>query len=58
MDDHADKSAHDHQRFNLDHGAVALPLANVSAQSPVHARDELLPEHLRELMFFQRGMQK
>ena len=58
MDDHADERAHDDQGLDFNDCAIALPFANVGAQDPVYARDELFPEHLRQLMFFQRGMQK
>jgi len=58
MNDHADKSAHDDERIDIDHGALALAFANVLAQNAIHALHEFFPEHRRQLVLFEGRVQQ
>ena len=58
MNDHSDKSPNDHERLDVLESSVALPLTNVSAQRVIDPQDKFLPKHLRQLVFFQRGIEQ
>ena len=54
MHDHADKGAHHDGGLNINDGSFALSFPNVIAEPPVHAPHEFLPEHMRQVVLFQR----
>src|SRR5205814_6609201 len=58
VNNHSDKSPNDHERLDVFESSVALPLTNVSAQRVIDPQDKFLPKHLRQLVFFQRGIEQ
>ncbi len=58
MHDHADESAHDNFRFDVNKCPIALTLANVTAEKLVNPQNKLFPKHSRQLVLFQRRMQQ
>src|SRR5215208_2780241 len=53
---HADEAANHDRGINFDQGTLALALANVAAKKVINSTHKLLEEHLRELVFFERGV--
>src|SRR5713226_6929537 len=58
VNDHADKGADDDCRIDLDHGSVSLPLPYVSAKRFIKRAHVSFPEHCREFVSLERGMQQ
>jgi hypothetical protein len=56
--DHTDKAADDDRGIDIDKRTVALAPAYVVAQKLVNTQHELIEEHLRELVFFERRVQQ
>ena len=58
MNNHADESAHNDRRPNIDDCAFPLSLAEVITQRLIDTTDKLFPKHLGQLVFFQGRMQQ
>src|ERR1700687_658408 len=58
MDNHADKRAHDDKRFDFNHGAVTLTLANVAAEKVVERPHGSFPKHVGQLVPLKGRMQQ
>src|SRR5438270_403821 len=56
MYDHACKGAYDYNGVNVSERAVALALAHIAAQEFIQVCDDSFPEHLGELVTFERGV--
>ena len=56
--DHANKGAHHQRGLDVHDCAFALPRAKVTAQRAINAAHKFFPEHMRQLMFFQRRMKQ
>ena len=55
---HSDEATHNDRGVDVDEGAFTLALTNVASEKLVDPFDELIDEHLRELVFFERRVQQ